>query len=129
MEDIMKVLVAPPVTEGQDGSINSMAIEGELVIDPGPCSCDARDCVGAFSFIGAASGRLTTQAVIADLPFLDIREFRTIVVNGCCRECGRDGYADQMVRESRFTANRWPVGSVVGRRDGYAFLQERGTGY
>ena len=125
----MKVLVAPPVIEGTDGSINSMAVEGELVLDPGPCSCDGTDCIGGFSFIGAASGRLTTQAVVADLPFLDLRDFREIVVSGCCRECARDGYADQLVRDSRFTANRWPVGSVIGRRDGYAFLQELGTGY
>lgn len=129
MEDIMKVLVAPPVVEADDGSINSLAIEGELVLDPGPCSCDDTECLGSFSFIGAASGALTTQAVIADLPFLDIRELRKIVVGGCCRECTRDGYADQMVRDSRFTANRWPVGSVIGRRGGYAFLQVRGTGY
>ena len=125
----MKVLVAPPVIEGPDGSINSMAVEGELVLDPGPCSCDSTECIGGFSFIGAASGRLTTQAVVADLPFLDVRDFREIVVSGCCRECARDGYADQLVRDSRFTANRWPVGSVIGRRDGYAFLQELGTGY
>ncbi|RLQ84243.1 hypothetical protein D9V28_08515 [Mycetocola zhadangensis] len=129
MEDIMKVLVAPPVVENADGSINSLAVEGELVLDPGPCSCEVPDCVGGFSFIGAASGRLTCQAVVADLPYLDIREFREIVVSGCCRECARDGYADQLVRDSRFTANRWPVGSVVGRCDGYAVLLELGTGY
>lgn len=125
----MKVLVAPPVIEQPDGSINSLAIEGELVLDPGPCSCDVDDCIGSFSFVGAASGRLTTQAVVADLPSLDLNEFRTIVMSGCCRECARDGYAEQMVRDSRYTANRWPVGSMIGRRDGYAFLQERGTGY
>lgn len=125
----MKVLVAPPVIEGPDGSINSLAVEGELVLDPGPCSCDGTECLGGFSFIGAASGRLTTQAIVADLPFLDLRDFREIVMSGCCRECARDGYADQLVRDSRFTANRWPVGSVIGRRDGFAFLQELGTGY
>ena len=131
LEDIMKVLVAPPVVEGPNGSVNSLAIEGELLIDPGPCSCswDASDCVGAFSFIGASSGRIAMEAVVADLPYLDIREFRKIVVSGCCSECARDGYADQLVRDSRFTANRWPVGSVIGRRDGFAFLRELGTGY
>lgn len=129
MEDIMKVLVAPPVVEGPDGSINSLAVEGELVIDPGPCSCDAVDCVGGYSFIGAASGMLTTQAVIADLPYLDLKQYRQIVASGCCRECARNRNADRLVRDSRFTANRWPVGSVVGRRGGFAFLQVLGTGY
>ncbi|MFU8946476.1 hypothetical protein ACLRGF_07050 [Mycetocola zhadangensis] len=125
----MKVLVAPPVVELDDGTVNSFAIEGELVLDPGPCSCDGTDCVGGFSFIGVASGRLTTQAVIVDLPFLDIHDFREIVRSGCCRDCARDGYADEMVQDSRFTADRWPVGSIIGRSGGFAFLQRLGPGY
>lgn len=124
----MKVLVAPPVYESADGDINSLAIEGELVIDPGVCPCSTDDCEAQYTFIGAASGQLTTQAVIAELPFLDIREFRKIVAGGCCRECARNGNADKMVRFSRLTANRWPVGSVVGRSRGFAFLQEIGVG-
>jgi hypothetical protein len=128
MEDIMKVLVAPPVIETDDGCINSLAIEGELVIDPGPCSCGVDDCVAGYSFIGAASGRLTTQAVIADLPFLDLKQFWKIVAGGCCRECARNGNAAKMVRDSRLTANRWPVGSVIGRSAGFAFVQTLGNG-
>lgn len=124
----MKVLVAPPVIEADDGSINSLAIEGELVIDPGPCSCDVDDCVAGYSFIGAASGRLTTQAVIADLPFLELKQLWKIVAGGCCRECARNGNAAQMMRISRATANRWPVGSVVGRSAGFAFVQALGDG-
>ncbi|MET0932579.1 MAG: hypothetical protein ABWX56_02620 [Mycetocola sp.] len=128
MEDIMKVLVAPPVVKRDDGSINSLAIEGELLIDPGPCSCDVDDCVGGYSFIGAASGALTTQAVIADLPFVDVRQFWKMVAGGCCRECARNGNAATMVRTSRATANRWPVGSVIGRSAGFAFVQILGRG-
>lgn len=124
----MKVLVAPPVVENSDGSINSMAIEGELLIDPGPCSCDVDDCVAGYSFIGAASGRLTTQAVIADLPFLNVKRLWKIVAGGCCRECAQNGNAALMMRVSRATANRWPVGSVVGRSGGFAFLQTLGDG-
>jgi hypothetical protein len=56
VEDIMKVLIAPPIVQGPGGSITSLAIEGELLIDPGPCSCDATDCVGGFSFIGRRGG-------------------------------------------------------------------------
>jgi hypothetical protein len=128
MEDIMKVLVAPPVVESDDKSINSLAIEGELVIDPGPCSCDLDDCVAGYSFIGAASGRLTTQAVIVDLPFINLKQFWKIVASGCCRECARNGNAARMVRDSRISANRWSVGSVLGRRGGFAFVQTLGGG-
>jgi hypothetical protein len=129
MEDIMKVLVAPPVQETDEGNINSLAIEGELVIDPGVCPCGSDDCAAQYTFIGAASGQLTTQAIIADLPYVDIKQFRKIVAGGCCRECARNGNADKMVRSSRFTANRWPVGSIIGRSRGFARLQELGNGH
>jgi hypothetical protein len=128
MEDIMKVLVAPPVHITADGYTNSLAIEGELVIDPGPCSPGASDCDVGSVFVGAASGRPTTQAVVADLPFLNAKQFWKIVAGGCCRECARNGNAAKMVNDSRVTANRWPVGSVLGRSGGLAFLQAAGGG-
>ncbi|MET0714004.1 MAG: hypothetical protein ABWY23_00115 [Mycetocola sp.] len=124
----MKVLVAPAVVEDEEGYINSLAVEGELVIDPGPCPCDVADCEAGYSFIGMASGQPTTQAVVADLPFVEIKDLWKMVVDGCCRECARNGNAAKMMRLSRATANRWPVGSVIGRSAGYAFVQTLGRG-
>lgn len=125
----MKVLVAPVVSKDDDGYYNSLAVAGELVIDPGPCACDDSRCDVDYVFLGVASGQPTTEAVVADLPFLDVREFRRLVGRNCCTECDRNGNAEQMANRSRFTANRWPVGSVVVRNQGETFVQSLGSGY
>ncbi|WP_297359844.1 hypothetical protein [Mycetocola sp.] len=127
MEDIMKVLVAPPIQHDADGYINSLAVAGELVIDPGVCPCGESDCEEDGVFLGAASGQPTMLAVVADLAFLTAKQFQQIVRGGCCKECAANGTADKMAIHSRFTANRWPVGSVLGRRAGHAFVVSLGV--
>ena len=124
----MKVLVAPVATRDADGTPNSLAVEGELLIDPGTCPCDDPECDGDYVFLGVASGQPSLEAIVADMPILDPREFRTMVREGCCAECATNGNADFMVNRSRFTANSWPVGSVLVRREGVALARTLGRG-
>lgn len=125
----MKVLVAPAVQPDVDGFPNSLAIPGELLIDPGPCSGDEPDCDVGHVFLGVASGQPSLEAVVADLPSLDLREFRKMIRGSCCTECARNGNADSMANHSRLTANRWPVGSVLVRHGGQSLAQKLGSGY
>ena len=125
----MKVLVAPNYLPDDAGFPNSRAIPGELLIDPGPCSGDEPECGVGFLFLGVASGHPSLEAVVADLPSLDLREFRKMIRGSCCKDCARNGNADQMVNLSRLTANRWPVGSVLVRHEGRALAHTLGTGY
>ena len=125
----MKVLVAPAIQPDDEGFPNSLAIPGELLLDPGPCSGDDHECGFGYVFFGVASGRRSLEAVVADLPSLDVREFRKMVKGTCCKECARNGNADWMINNSRLTANRWPVGSVLVRHAGQSLAQKLGTGY
>lgn len=125
----MKVLVAPNFQPDDEGFPNSLAIPGELLIDPGPCSGEEPECGVGFVFLGVASGQPSLEAVVADLTFLDLREFRKMISGSCCKDCARNGNADQMIYLSRLTANRWPVGSVLVRHEGRSLAQSLGTGY
>ncbi|MET1019894.1 MAG: hypothetical protein ABWX62_07925, partial [Microterricola sp.] len=60
-------------------------------------------------FLGVASGQPSMHALVADLPALDVREFRKMIRGNCCKDCARNGNADSMVNRSRLTANSWPV--------------------
>lgn len=124
----MKVLVAPVATWNDDGSSTSLAVPGELLIDPGDCPFDEPQCDFDCVFLGVASGLPSTEAVVTDMPALDIREFRRMIRGNCCKDCARNGNADSMMNRSRFIANSWPVGSVLVRRGGMALARTLGSG-
>jgi hypothetical protein len=114
----VKVLIATPVTQGDNAGDFCSATDGELVYDAGPCvdviNGAVWDCPCSIAFRGVTSGELTTTAMVADLDF-GLREYEHALKNGLkqhgtCSDC-----AKSMANAARMLALRWPVGTVIER--------------
>ena len=116
----MKTLVATTRSQGVRTDDFCRAVPGELVIDFGPCSDDdpGGECVYGRTFVGLASGHLTTTAVVVDLPFLDRRGYLRLLRESILPPGLPTSELAGLAEHWRLIASQLPSGSVVERARG-----------
>lgn len=119
----MHILVATLETQGDLPDDFSWTVDGELVCLP-PFICANAECGWARSFMGLASAKATTTAMVVDSP-LGLEEYHVGIQDGLVRQ----GYVDLSVPEAVAFAREeagellalaaaLSPGTVVGQRDG-----------
>lgn len=122
----MRVLIATRRTNGDVANDVDYCVAGELLmigeycdccrIDPGSCGC-------GIAFSGLNSHRMTTTAIVAEVPLseAEVREaIRSSLRDGGWFDAGEPELAEQMVAEAwqriEHVATHFEVGTVLGRR-------------
>lgn len=131
----MLVIIATRRTQGALAGDYCWALEGELVT-PIAVPCGAPDTCGCGrGFLGLASDRATTTALVVDRPDIDERALRDAVRDALGRqgwlsglsEAASDGDVDDVLDEHLHAiatvCDHFEVGAVLGRRDHSVFIR------
>lgn len=118
----MKVLVATIETQGARHYDEMSCVDGELVWMVEPCPLSRRypegPCCCGITFSGMYSDGKTTTALVRDIEGLTREDYVAALRAShdnrpaCTCPFEPESMVDQLMRR----AERWPVGSVVGRR-------------
>ena len=133
----MKALVATKATQGTRRNDSMECVEGELLWMLEPCPASRRNpdgrCDCGRMFMGMSSQRVTTTAIVRDIPWLTRANYAAALracfdAHGWCPCCTRRPVLD-VIDDLMARAGVLPVGVIVGRRlDRLNVREETGTG-
>ncbi len=130
---MVNVLVATGDGQGRRHDDYAWAVDGELVYVPlGGCGCPGCGC--SRGFVGLASGRATTTALVVERFDLDLAEVRRALADSLDRQGvvaraspeERDALFGPLFQRLVVSASHFPAGSVL-ERDGHVVRRRART--